>query len=150
LLMVGSIWLYRTTTPAGVEPEQQRLAAASAEEERKAKAAAEAEARAKAEEAEQQRLAAAKAEEERQAKAAAEAEAKRRAAEAERQRLADSRIRIEGESVERRSNMRASGREISFTPGVASAEQCEKKCAPLNQCVSFTFNKNARLCYLYS
>src|SRR5262249_36305011 len=37
LLMVGSIWLYRTTTPAGVEPEQQRLAAASAEEERKAK-----------------------------------------------------------------------------------------------------------------
>jgi hypothetical protein len=107
--MVGGIWLYRTTTPAGLtstvvqpdppradkakaaadaeaqrraaEAEQQRLATAKAEEERKAKAAAEAEAEAKrkAEEAEQQRLAAAKAEQERNAKAVAEAQAKRKA-----------------------------------------------------------------------
>jgi tetratricopeptide (TPR) repeat protein len=112
LLMVGGIWLYRTTTPAGVtsavvqpdasgadkakaaadaeaqrkaeETEQQRLAAAKAEEERNAKAAAEAEARAKAEQAEQERLAAAKAEEARKAKAAADAEAQRKSEEAER------------------------------------------------------------------
>jgi tetratricopeptide (TPR) repeat protein len=116
LLMVGVIWLYRTTTPVGVtstvvqpvasgadkakdaaeaaaqrkaeEAEQQRIAAAKAEEERKAKAAAEAEAQRKAAEAEQQRLAAAKAEEERKAKAAAAAEAQRKAEKAEQQRLA--------------------------------------------------------------
>jgi hypothetical protein len=85
LLLVGGIWLYRTTTPAGVTSAVVQPDAPGAD---KAKAAAEAEAKRKAEEAEQQRLAATKAEEERKAKAAAEAEAKRKAEEAEQQRLA--------------------------------------------------------------
>src|SRR5262245_33665347 len=76
LLLVGGIWLYRTTTPAGVtsavvQPDPPRAD--------KAKAAADAEAQRKAEEAEQQRLAAVRAEEERKAKAAAEAEARAKA-----------------------------------------------------------------------
>src|SRR5262249_37241145 len=113
LLMVGGIWLYRTTTPAGVtsavvqpnppradkakaaadseaqrkEAEQQRLAAAKADEERKAKAAADAEAQRQAEEAQRQRLAAPKADEGRKAKAAVEAEARAKA-EQEKDRLA--------------------------------------------------------------
>jgi hypothetical protein len=64
LLMVGGIWLYRTTTPAGVTSAVVHPDASGADT---AKAAADAEAKRKAEEAEQQRLAAAKAEEERKA-----------------------------------------------------------------------------------
>jgi predicted metalloprotease len=80
LLLVGGIWLYRTTTPADVTSPVVRPVASGGD---KAKAAADAEAQRKAEEAEQQRLAAVKAEQE--SKAKAEAEARRKEEEAAQQ-----------------------------------------------------------------
>src|SRR5262249_31559524 len=156
LLLVGGIWLYRTTTPAGVtsavvQPDPPRAD--------KAKAAADAEAQRKAEEAEQQRLAAVRAEEERKAKAAAEAEARAKAEQTEKERLAAAKA-----AEERRKQAEAQARarpRFSITEATAvhgeeyriirqvNSEQCSNQCAEDNRCKMFAHWKS-QICYLFN
>jgi hypothetical protein len=153
LLLVGGIWLYRTTTPAGVtsavvQPDPPRPD--------KAKAAADAEAQRKAEEAEQQRLAAVRAEEERKAKAAAD-EARAKAEQAEKERLAAAKA-----AEERRKQAEAQARpRFSITEATAvrgeeyriirqvNSEQCSNQCASDNRCKMFAYWNN-QICYLFN
>jgi hypothetical protein len=154
LLLVGGIWLYRTTTPAGVSSAVVQPNPPRAD---KAKAAADAEAQRKAEEAEQQRLAAVRAEEERKAKAAAEAEARAKAEQAEKERLAAAKA-----AEERRTQAEAQARpRFSITEATAvhgeeyriirqvNSEQYTNQCAEDNRCKMFAHWKS-QICYLFN
>jgi TIR domain/PAN domain len=122
LLMVGGIWLYRTTTPTGVT-------------------SAVVEAQRKANEAEEQRLAAVKAEEERRAKA--EAEAAARSAVVPQSAPTNSKGLFEI-----RSKMEGTGRfdKVSYAPSI---DACEQNCAQSNECQTFTFATKRGACFLY-
>jgi PAN domain len=127
------------------EAEQQRL---KEEVQRQAKAAADAEAKRKAAEAEQQRLAAVRAEEDRKAKAEAEAAARSAAPSATTVTKAPFEIRNNVEAVWTKGA--GGSAERANQESVTSIRECEASCARSPTCKIFTYNKNARLCYMYS
>jgi len=138
LLLVGGIWLYRTTTLTGgtfavVQPDPPRAD--------KTKAAADAEARRKAEEAEGRRLAAA---------------AVSQSTPAATNRLFEIRRDMEAKSYDTSYISRGLARDLAPAL-VRSMDECEQKCTQSATCKAFTLQKTPlepgapeRQCFLYS